>query len=66
MTEKKSEMKETYRFIILEGSHYDVGFQLGKKLKSGIESYPNIVTDYFKPEKTVFKSLIEAQNFVDL
>ncbi len=66
MKEEESETKESYRFITLEGSHYDIGFQLGKKLKEDIELYPNIVTDSFKPERTGFKSLVEAHNFAEM
>ncbi len=66
MAEEKSETKENYRFITLEGSHYDIGFQLGKKLKEDIELYPNIVTDSFKPERTGFKSLVEAHDFAEM
>ncbi|MHA2245505.1 MAG: C45 family autoproteolytic acyltransferase/hydrolase [Candidatus Hodarchaeales archaeon] len=66
MTEEGSETKENYRFITLEGSHYDIGFQLGKKLKEDNEHYPNIVTDSFKPEKTGFNSLVEAHDFLEM
>lgn len=66
MTEDEAETKEKYRFITLEGSHYNVGFQLGKKLKEEIALFPNIVTDSFKPERTGFKSLVEAHNFIEM
>jgi len=60
MKKKLLEMKEVYKFITLEGSHYDVGVQLGEKLRDNMKHYPNIITDSFKPERTGFKSLQEA------
>ncbi|MFX0149688.1 MAG: C45 family autoproteolytic acyltransferase/hydrolase [Candidatus Hodarchaeota archaeon] len=65
MRESSKEIKVKYKFINLEGSNYDVGFQLGDKLRNEVDSYPNIVTSPFKPEKTGFKHLTEAQNLVE-
>ncbi|MFX0173772.1 MAG: C45 family autoproteolytic acyltransferase/hydrolase [Candidatus Hodarchaeota archaeon] len=65
MRESSKEIKVKYKFINLEGSHYDVGFQLGEKLRNEVDSYPNIVTPPFKPEKTGFKQLKEAQNLIE-
>jgi predicted choloylglycine hydrolase len=65
MRESSKEIKVKFKFMNLVGSHYDVGFQLGEKLRNEVDSYPNIVTPPFQPEKTGFKHLKEAQNLVE-
>jgi predicted choloylglycine hydrolase len=54
------ENKINFKFFNLQGSHYDVGFQLGKKLVSDIIEFPNIVTQNFNAKNTGFGDLKEA------
>ncbi len=65
MEEESNETKVGYRFISLEGSYYEVGFQLGNKLSKDKQLYPNILTDPFTPKKTGFASLREALDFIE-
>ncbi|MFX0084647.1 MAG: C45 family autoproteolytic acyltransferase/hydrolase [Candidatus Hodarchaeota archaeon] len=65
MKEELIETKVDYRFISLEGSYYEVGFQLGNKLSEDKQLYPNILTDPFTPKKTGFASFKEMLDFIE-
>jgi predicted choloylglycine hydrolase len=58
-------MKETYRFINLAGSHYEVGHALGERLRNHARLKPYFITGEFDPKGTAFESFSELQDFCE-
>lgn len=65
MAEEALMIKETYRIINLEGSHYEVGQKLGKRLREHKRLTPHFITGTFDPKGTAFESFKELQDFCE-
>ncbi|MFX1255424.1 MAG: C45 family autoproteolytic acyltransferase/hydrolase [Promethearchaeota archaeon] len=65
MQEDSQIKKVNFRYITLEGSHYEIGYQLGKKFRAIEELHHRVVTKSFNPRKTGFESFNEMLKFYE-
>ena len=65
MAEDAHMMKETYRFINLSGSHYEVGQKLGERLREHKRLIPHFITGAFDAKGTAFESFKDLQDFCE-